>query len=398
MDNNNNMEESDNKLNFIDDELDGVDTNSSRSTDFGLPLEIKEIFPSPDQEFEASGEEKTRALTALDFRSQVDQTPEVEFDAGANFQASQSIFAPASLDSKQVLNTVSAPSLPSYLRPAKTSFRSVKPIAFLMPELEHAFELYSVNFMAGENGPCTYACSVMVLLAMVEFEVRIFAADCKEHLIEFRHLSGCRYAFSSSFNNISQKFVEVSSVSTHVPMKFAPLPFGDLEDLEMPSLAMSRNVDHEVNMIASTASFDSMLQGVRAVGSIHDIDMNGFGMPLAKRVTELASSKTESDELRGVAMGALANIASIENISLDWLNSSVDTVVAGVEDEQPHVRREAIRSLEIMSKRDSALAAKFVRAGVVPLLELEAEGGSEDAVKDIPAQQFAKGALAACRA
>lgn len=384
---------------FIANEFDGLEADMDRSAmvDFGLPLDLRDISPSPvsDSEFEASGEEKTRAIGALEFRSNTELSANMEFDVGATFQASQSLFASTSVPSKDGKEVKVAPLFPFYLKAAKTSFTSGQSVPILMQELEHAFESFSVHYNVDEKSPFTYACSMLLQLALVEFEVRVFAMESQEHLVEFHHMSGCRYSFSDAYSKLSETFGV-----THVPMKLAPIVICD--DFDMPTLSPSPScvIDHEMSLLSDGAGLDLKFQGARAVGSSTDnVDMfieDGFGMPLANRISELASSSNGNDELRSVCMGSVANLASMENVSMNWLNNTVDTVVAGVEDDHPHIRREALRSLETMSKRDSGIAAKFVRAGVVPLLEIEACGNEE--AKDIPAQKYARSALATCRA
>lgn len=412
MDNQHNENGTEMSKEFIEVEFDGVepdDVHRSVVVGFGLPLDIRDISPTPskDEEFEALGQPKTRALGALDCRLNTEHPTDIEFDIGANFQASQSLFASRKRSEFEPRVFPEAPLKPFHLKIEMTSFHSSKPLSLLIPELEDGFECFSVNYATDET-PCIYSCSVLHQLALVEFQVRVFATQANvDHLIEFRHLSGCRYSYSDVFKHLSEPFVGSNSKSRMLK-KLAPLTLCTEDELAMPSLfssSPSSVVDHEVSLLSDEAGLISNIQGVRAVGcSQSNINMcdGGFGVPLASRITELASSTNENDELRTVALGAIANMAATENISNAWLNNTVDTVVAGVEDDHPHIRREAMRSMESMAKKQgnagATFVAKFVRAGMIPLLEIEASGGVEGQGLDVPAQTYARGALEACRA
>ena len=119
-------------------------------------------------------------------------------------------------------------------------------------------------------------------------------------------------------------------------------------------------------------------------------------LPLAERIHEL--SKHDDDEVSTVAMGALANIATLDHVCGKWVEATIPTLVNSAKDDLPHRRREAIRAIRSVSTRDKTLAAKLVRAGVMESLELEAAGGASDQSPDIAMQTFAQEAIEACRA
>jgi hypothetical protein len=390
--------------NVYDDEFDGLKANEERSvrkvddekneTVYGLPLNIDSI--SPIDEFDPTTKKVTRTME-LDIRP-AEQQP-VEFDAGASFAAESSLFALSSPPSTSTVGVQEqAPPIPFYLKVSKTSFHSSKSISVLKPEIEQMFAKNAVKYSSEPNSPFFYDCSMVCLLSLIEFEVRIFSSD-KKHLVEFRHLSGCRYGFGEAYKTLAEPFVPVKSFAAlKPPPLFLDNVDDELSDLSMPTL--QKSVDYEMSMLSDDKNVQAQMNGARVVGSADDMDFSddGFGLPLANRLTELASSKTEDDELRVVAFGSIAKLTRVENISNDWLNGAVNTIVEAVGDDHPHIRRQALQSLETMAKRDNTLATKFVVAGVVPLLEHEEAGGSEDQSPDLVAQGFARQALLACRA
>eukprot|EP00615_Pteridomonas_danica_P017090 CAMPEP_0114392126 /NCGR_PEP_ID=MMETSP0102-20121206/10574_1 /TAXON_ID=38822 ORGANISM="Pteridomonas danica, Strain PT" /NCGR_SAMPLE_ID=MMETSP0102 /ASSEMBLY_ACC=CAM_ASM_000212 /LENGTH=426 /DNA_ID=CAMNT_0001551169 /DNA_START=197 /DNA_END=1473 /DNA_ORIENTATION=+ len=408
------------------DEFDGVKPNSVRcgavqnppTTEFGFPTNITDISPRASDEFEANAEEVTRHIAALDFapstQSSAFDSASSEFDVGATFSASQSLFATPNIESLNIESLIGAvdtpPIFPFYLKPVPTSFRSNKSFTVLKPELENAFSECSVVYT---QVACGYSCSAVQMLSYIEIDVKCFM-DGDELLVEFRRLDGCRHAFSEISGRIANK-LNVSFACHHdAPKKennFCP-PACSLDDslledlsLEMPSL--SRSFGHESDLLHEDASKPSVLQGVRATGclALEEIDCSmstecfsqgGDALPLAQTVTKLART-SDDDEVRSVAMAAVAQIATLEHVCGQWLEETIPTLVAGASDDFPHFRRESLRALHAISTRDKKLAAKLVRSGVVPSLELEANGGEEDQSPDMAMQSLAQGALQACR-
>jgi hypothetical protein len=328
----------------------------------------------------------------------------------------------------------------------------------LQKNLEAGFTTSSVAFAASETQPCAYDCSVVRELSVVEFEVRIFSTEEKpSHLVEVRHMRGCRYAFSEASTDLANvlkvTFVGMAKNKSKLLSGPPPLPDSLLElpslkratsgpkeapsaPVEMPPLPLCLGDEDEVctcahvmMLLSAEASTTMRCQGCRAAGALasslaetmgscelkgscgadhrnHHLLFaeGGSWVQIADRVAALAKVSAgeeetrEEEECRTVAMAAVANISQLQHCCATWLSGAVKTVAAGAADDQPHIRREALRAAEALASRDKSLAAALVRAGVVPALELQAEGGTEDQSPDLAAQRFAQGALRACRA
>jgi len=438
--------------------------------DFGLPVDLEEISARNSDEFEATGE-VTRTVAALDLGPEKPlgfDPASTEFDVNrVGFVASSALFASSEVQPKEL---ASAPPLPFFVRPVRTSFRSAAALETLQEDLEVGFAACSVAFSPSETQPCAYDCSVVRELSVVEFEVRIFStAEKPRHLVEIRHMRGCRYAFSEASTDLASQlkvaFVGVGACNKSKLLS-GPPPFPDAL-LELPSLkrATSGNAPsdedsaklkaapedaaapppfplslgdeeevctcaHVMQLLSAEASSAMRCQGCRAAGSLaaslaetmgscelqgscgadhrnHHLLFaeGGSWVQIAERVAALAKPPAagveearEEEECRTVAMAAVANISQLRHCCAAWLTEAVQTVVAGAADDQPHVRREALRAAEALASRDKELAAALVRAGVVPTLEFQAEGGDGDQSPDLEAQRFARGALRACRA
>jgi hypothetical protein len=370
------------------------------SADFGLPMNLGDISTRASDEFEAIGEEVTRNIAALEFnpgqQSVAFDATSSEFEIGASFQANQSMFAPSPL--KADVTMTDAPPLPFYITPAPTSFRTKNTLSSLRSELETAFAKCSVAFSQLDQG-CGYTCSAFSMLSVIEIDVKIYNT-AGELLVELRRMAGCRHAFGEVSDRLAST-MNVCFVNKSPCLRAPAFDDSLLADLDIPMPSLTRSLDHESSMLSKDAPRDSFIQGARATGSLAKLDSlvqfseGGEGITLAKRVAELTSS--DDDEVRTVAMAAVANVATLKNVCSKWLDETIPTLVAGAQDDLPHVRREALRAIHFISTNDKALAAKLVRAGAVPTLELEANGGEDHQSSDHAMQAYASGALLACR-
>jgi len=390
-------------------------------------LDLSDISSRTSNEFEANAEEVTRNIATLNL-STLNEPESVEYQSryqGAGFEAHAGLFK--SSQSSSATHAQSAPPLPFFLQPPRTSYRSNKTLEVLKSELEVAFSECSVAFTLGEKS-CRYSCSALHTLTLIHLDVNIFYSE-DSLLVEIHHISGCRYAFGEISDLLAASLnVKFADSSSAVPLAPPPIP-DSLPDLPVLNRASSSelkcneevcNCDYAMELLNSPTR-STILQGLRATGALvatlaaamescthcgacgahhyhHEklFAEGGHWVPLANRIGEL--SQNDDDEIRTVAMGVVANISALKNVCCKWLESTIPTLVAGVADDLPHLRREAMRSVEAVATHDKKLAAKLVRSGVVPSLELEANGGEEDQSPDMAMQSLAQGALQACRA
>jgi hypothetical protein len=414
-------------------QLDGVKTDKDRGVevcnlvaDFGFPANIDDISVKNVNEFDPTGD-ITRNIACLDMsqpENALRSTP-AEYEPGAMFQPSKALFEPEALSfaSEEIV-----PPLPFFLQPARTSFRSQNNLSTLRSELEAAFAKCSVAFVQLETA-CGYSCSALRQSTVIKIDVNIFESD-SDLLVELRQVSGCRYAYSEVTSLLAEAlqvaFAECMNCLPPCPPELTEEELANMPELKKTPSADSkcddevRTSEYAMQLIGEDVPRSTLVQGLRAVSTIIDsmsstentcalcgacgadhcnhesmFAKGGHGVRLAQRVAELAGSSDE--DVRSVAMAAVANIASLDNVCSKWMNQTIPTLVAGAQDDEPHVRREALRSIEALASKSEKMAAKLVRAGAVPTLELEANGGEDHQSPDLAMQAYAEGALAACR-
>lgn len=335
---------------------------------------------------------------------------------------------------------------PFYLRTARTSFRSPKPLPQLLKDISGALEAKNIEVEV-ENAaePCRLSCSAVRLLSVVAFEIRVFTCDAGpggKHLVEMRGLSGCRYAFSDLAADLAShlKVSYVGATGKPKAAAFCPpaFPADAAAVLDMPSLKLASSdvkppaapaetpgtpedeactAIHVAALLVAGADEESLVAGCRACGSLaaeleacmkscahhgkcganhhghHFLFASGGPwVGLASRVAELA--KVGEGEVRIVAMAAVANVAALEHVCVDWLAAAVTTVADGAavdgsdSSADALVRREALRAAEALAQRDPGLAAALAKSdggAFIDVLQDAVAAGSVSAANTLAA-------------
>lgn len=303
-----------------------------------------------------------------------------------------------------------APFKPDYLELARTTFPSPKKLDTLRSDLNRAFPACSIDVLgAAEDFPCGYACTALRLHSVVEFEVCIFAQPLPKtgHLVEVRHLMGCRYAFSQAAADLT-KCLGVDFSEGFKPLAFGPppLPAGFTPpSADFVPLALPGPCTVCLALLAPESSCTDQIQGARAAAALaaphdgistapccdqeaHYFAAGGEGCAVADRILVVAV-EADSAELRAVAAAAMANIAALAHAAPYWLIRATAVVAKLAEDESLHVRREALRAGASLATRDKALAKLLFP--IREVLDVEAHDDKDAALKS-----FAKCAHAAC--
>lgn len=301
-------------------------------------------------------------------------------------------------------------------------------------DIENAFANCSVCFEQEERLPHFYDdCSVVRQGALMTFNVSIYDIGAGEHLVDIEHMSGCRFAFSEAASDLARQmqFCSSGAFSQKTAMPACPPPAGpapsavSVSSAKTTTAALAANdaaacAKNLLGMLSQHSSFEHKLQATRAAGalatSVHQADGSAIQdlfadrqwMDVVDHVTALASksdnapsgaiSAQQSDEIQVVAMATLANFAAL---GPDWCgaaqinDAALDAIIKGVQDENHHLRREALRATVDVAPIS---AAKLVRGGIVPHLERLAGGADDGECEDAAAAKFAKFSLVACRA
>ena len=257
----------------------------------------------------------------------------------------------------------------------------------------------------GMASHCTWDCTMERMLNRVRLEVRVFATDDggPRHLVEIRHLRGCRHAFAEGAADLAAELrVEFEGSKSGAGGLFrSPPPISDsaLFEMELDSTPGEgekasnddederRTALHLLALMSPESDWTSQVAGCRAVGALAlevadrgashrnhrtPFASGGVWLELATRVQSLAHPETSarksgiSDELRGelqsVAMAAVANVAKLEHVCGEWLEQAVRTASGALLDDandDVHVKREALRAAHVLAVRGAALARQL---------------------------------------
>ena len=259
-----------------------------------------------------------------------------------------------------------APPKLTYYDLERTTYKTTKPLAEVEKDLKAAFPEVSFHGTTSSEHPCGYQCTAMRLLGRIEIEICIFS-DGASHLVEIRHLFGCRYAFCEAASDLAKQLkVDWISGPAEFKMPYAPPPLPAGVALEPPPEFTGKILTPEQYAQQTCEAMFPCLSGggefqldnIRAAGMLAEGDTDGMffakgcpGIRIAECLGDLVKAEQGrgmnnhiSKEIKAVCMGALANIASLQHADLKTLSSLVNPVVKGIKDECYHVRHEALRA------------------------------------------------------
>jgi len=336
---------------------------------------------------------------------------EAAFDPYAEAFSHGAVFAPGSAGFERPRRDV-APPKPSYLDLERTTYKTTRPLATVKEHLEAAFPEVSFDWTVSAEHPCGYECTAMRLLGRIELEICIFSEGAA-HLVEIRHLFGCRYAFSEAASDLAKQLkVDWIGGSAEFKMPFAPPPLPAGVALEpppgfsgavlTPEQYAAQACEPVLSLLSKESPRSMRLQGARAAGKFAAGDIEGKlfatgcpGIAIAARLVELVqveqgASKHTDKEMQCVAMAAIANVAALAHACPEWSSGPVVKVITeGADDSDAHVKREALRAAFSLTSRGFARKESSLR----DVLHSHVEGPNTDSA----AMSFAREALKACQ-
>lgn len=274
--------------------------------------------------------------------------------------------------------------LPNYVRPSRTSFHSKRPLSTIVQDMTKGFQSNYIEFSTlCEN--FSWECSALRLHTTISFEVRVFQTPAGAHLIELRHLSGCRHSFSSVASDLALPFgVKFNSCKrplsasdqTSSALSLPPtLRRSTTQPSQRESSEAEKNTtlsgrtndnasaSHLSELLAPGAGVESLTATCRAVGAFAEDVRSRQATTLdpqllqnvRSRLVELSSLSEGHDEtLRATALAATASLVALEphvclgaDSRCQWVKDAADlaTAIAVSSDElvPPYVLNEAHR-------------------------------------------------------
>jgi len=301
----------------------------------------------------------------------------------------------------------SAPLKPSYIYLVQTTFKTTLPLSEAITQLEAAFPRVSFDWTASSEHPCVYECTAVRLRGLVELEICIFY-DGANHLVEIRHLSGCRYAFSEAASDLAEQLkVDWIGGSAAFRMPFAPPPLpagvalepppGFTGKILTPKQYAAQACEPVLSLLGQESPHFMQLQGARAAGGFAAGDTEGMlfaegcpGIPIAIRLIEIiqneqALNPPDTNTIITIIC-ALANIIRLPRVCPRLVSNPNLIKIANeaIKNEEYHAKREGIQIAFLLASRKIDMGPD-----IKGLLELYVK----QPVKDVSAMKFAQDAL-----
>jgi len=335
-----------------------------------------------------------------------------------------------------------APALSPYYQLQKaSSFRSSATFSRTLLDLETGFANHGVQWRMA--GAARYECDAFVHGAKLEFAVACFtdratgASRAEQIVVDMVPLSGCRAAFSSFYASFVADLAYAERRPGEKRRRFAALMLPASATTTVAGAVVADATREEAKRLCSMYSDGGMqTSAARAVAAMAAQPESAelfFGptaaaaaaaaepTPSPSSVTPtpladaVAHAAVRDDACALLACSAIANLAvnlaasasasasacaTTDAALRDFLGAQIPGLKQQLEDSEcAHTRRECLRALAAITKDNSSLRAAIVRAGMMDLLELEAQAGVEEGreCEDVMARTFAHTALVGCR-
>lgn len=228
-----------------------------------------------------------------------------------------------------------APAVPAYWGAlARTSCRTADDVPAVRNTLTTAFAAHDVVFAASAQHRCGYSCSAFPG-TLIEFEVGIFeeSREPTRHVVEFRHMFGCRYAASHFITHLGES-IGMIFPGRPLPMGPPPLP----NPIEPSEEAVRQSCDFLRSLIAGDSSRSMVEQGLRSVAATRPHLFLGPAAGLIAPTVDVLKRFEDDDEMRMAATFALAAMAKVCPADM----RIAAALARGRLDPNPHVRRLAL--------------------------------------------------------
>ncbi len=225
-----------------------------------------------------------------------------------------------------------APTIPVYWGElARTSCRTADDVPAIRNTLTTAFEAHQVVFAASAQHRCGYSCSAFPG-TLIEFEVGIFeeSREPMRHVVEFRHMFGCRYAASHFITSFGES---IGMFFPGRPLPMGPPPF--MDSIEPSEAAVRQSCDFLRSLLASDSSRSMVEQGLRSVAATKPLLFLGPAACLISPTVDVLKRFEDDDEMRMAATFALASMAKVCPGDM----RIAAALAKGRLDQNPHVRR-----------------------------------------------------------
>lgn len=219
--------------------------------------------------------------------------------------------------------------------------------------LKMFFSLFDeLDYVLIENNRWEFYIST-IIRDIVEFEVSIYTipSGC---LVEIRHMFGCRYTYLKVIKILGKKFgVDFYDCYDNVLPEFTMLDMGNVSpELLVIIEKLPRSDQLCLSFLDTHNKVDQIIPGV--IMGVNYINEK-YNFDIANRILTVAeySITLDDSKLLAIITRAIANIASLSDVPIEWMHQAEPVVRLLLEHDYdyPHVKRESQRALALILAR-----------------------------------------------
>ena len=204
-----------------------------------------------------------------------------------------------------------------------------------------------------------FQCRVEVRGTVIYFDVTIMVDPAGhgsvKHLVEVRHMMGCRFKFGEFAENLAKdlKVVYLGVGGRPIPFKPPPLPTGFFPEIELSPEDIKMNAEAAVaetlRMMEKTVTHEDVTQGLQATYYYKDLahfGPGGIAIPLAERAAEIFhDAPPEYLDIRCAAMATVAKSAGYPDLDPTLQIRILHVVLGALHDPSLLIKMNALKAL-----------------------------------------------------
>ena len=240
---------------------------------------------------------------------------------------------------------------------ARTTFATNEPFDPLSAKIEKVFNDLGVEVEKSKDH--FYRCAVEKRGTVISFDVTImldpFDHGAVKHLVEVRHMMGCRFKFGEFAEALAKDLnVIYLGGGRRIPFNPPPLPPGFFPEIELSPEEIKMNAVTAVSetlerMSRGNATHAEVIQGLQETYYYKDLSHfgpGGIAIPLADRAAEIFLATDPVDlEVRCAAMATFAKLSGYPGLDPPLQLRILHLVLNGLHDPSLLIKMNALKAL-----------------------------------------------------
>jgi len=204
--------------------------------------------------------------------------------------------------------------------------------------LVKGFNHYSISYNKNEDHKCGLECYAISNSAVINFIVSIYLSDDEtEHIVEFRHWSGCRYEYGNIILNLTE-YIGLNIITGWSPLVSKPPLYADLEtSCEIPEIEIDTLLDMlEISCLSDLEYHLTRLHSM-ILSNPSYFEKNGKGTEFIDMLFVLYKKHFEYKNYKILIYDSLCMLTKIIKLDNKYIDKILELILSSLIDSDQHI-------------------------------------------------------------